>query len=71
MENAIESEYPEIRSAASRALHSGKILGFEIERPGIIKTLSDFLEKLINSSRLDKVLIKSGLVKKRKTKCPK
>jgi hypothetical protein len=35
------------------------------------KTLSDFLEKLINSSRLDKVLIKSGLVKKRKTKCPK
>ena len=35
MENAIESEYPEIRSAASRALHSGEILGFEIIRPGI------------------------------------
>jgi hypothetical protein len=52
MENAIESEYPEIRSAASRALHSGKILGFEIERPGIIneeekrKNLERFFGKI-------------------------
>ena len=33
MENAIESEYPEIRSAASKALHSGKVIGFSIMRP--------------------------------------
>ena len=33
MENAIESEYPEIRSAASKALHSGKVMGFSIKRP--------------------------------------
>ena len=52
IENAIESEYPEIRSAASRALHSGKILGFEIERPGIIneeekrKNLERFFGKI-------------------------
>tara|TARA_R100000742_G_C4272764_1_gene92066 strand:- start:73 stop:249 length:177 start_codon:yes stop_codon:yes gene_type:complete len=33
MENAVESNYPEIRSAASKALHSGKIMGFSINRP--------------------------------------
>ena len=33
MENAVESNYPEIRSAASKALHSGKVMGFSIKRP--------------------------------------
>jgi len=33
MDNAVEAEYPEIRSAASKALHSGKIMGFAVNRP--------------------------------------
>ena len=35
------------------------------------KTLTEFLGKFIKTSRLDKVLVKSGLAKKRKTKCLK
>ena len=33
MDNAVEAEYPEIRSAASKALHSGEIVGFAVNRP--------------------------------------
>ena len=44
MENAVESNYPEIRSAASKALHSGKIMGFSINRPS--KEEQDRLAKI-------------------------
>ncbi len=54
MENAIESEYPEIRSAASKALHSGKVIGFSIMRPS--KEEREKYEKNIQKiSRIDEV----------------
>jgi len=54
MEDAVESEYPEIRSAASIALHSGKVMGFSIKRPS--KEEREKYEKNIQKiSRIDEV----------------
>lgn len=49
MENAVEAEYPEIRSAASKALHSGKVMGFSIKRPS--KKEREKYEKFIEKTR--------------------
>jgi len=46
MENAAAAEYPEIRSTASKALHSGDIAGFRINEQQEYKKQIKFWQEL-------------------------